>query len=129
MARVPPARTRRSVVRLMILAVFAMMLGQVVAMPSATLSLADASFDQQSALTQTALEQEEPGVPCHHHGNAQGPVCCFAGDCPMLTLALPVTPSATRVMAFRPLVYRHDAVSSPDGMSAVPLLPPPQHRV
>jgi hypothetical protein len=115
--------------RLMILAVLAMMLGQVVAMPSVSLSLSDASFDQRSALAQSALEQDVPRAPCHHRGNALGPMCCFAGDCPMLTLALPVTPSATRPMAFRPLVYRHDAMPSPDGTGATPLLPPPRHLV
>ena len=80
-------------------------------------------------MTQVVPEQDEPGVPCHHHGNAQGCVCCITGGCPMLTLTLPVTPSTARPTAFRPLVYRHDAVSSRDGMTAAPLLPPPRYLV
>ena len=124
-----PVWTGRSVARLMMLAVLVMMLGQVVAMPSGSLSVTDGSFDQQSSLAWTALEQDVPGVPCHHHGGMLVPVCCFTGYCPMLTFALPVTPSAARPMAFRALVYRHDVVPSPDGMRAAPLLPPPRHLV
>src|SRR5690242_13876135 len=113
----------------MLLAVFAMMLGQVAAMPPPSPSSHDASLDQRSSLTQTVLEQDQPALPCHHHSSPQGALCCCTGDCPMLTLALPVTPSAAPPMAFRPLIYRHDAVSSPDGTSAVPLLRPPRSLV
>jgi hypothetical protein len=109
----------------MILAVLAMMLGQVVAMPSVSSSLTDASR-QHSALTQTALEQDVLGVPCHHHGNTQGPVCCFSGDCPMLTLALPVVPWSALPTVFRLLAYLHDAIPSPDGTGDAPLVPPPR---
>ena len=124
-----PIRTRRLVARLLILAVLAMMLGQVVAMPSATLSSTQELSDQHSSLTQTVLEQEKTGAPCHHHGNAQGPVCCFSGECPMLTLALPVTPSAAPHTTFLPLAYRHGAVLPPDGVSTAPVLPPPRFLV
>jgi hypothetical protein len=113
----------------MILAVFVMMFGQVVAMPSAAFSSNDGSFDQRSSLTQTSLEREEPGVPCHHHGGTQGLACCFVGYCVMLTLALPVAPLATLPVTFRLLAYRHDAISSPDGTGAAPLLPPPRYLV
>jgi hypothetical protein len=112
----------------MMLAVLAMMLGQVVAMPSGSRSVNDKSFDQQSSLAWTALDLDVPGVPCHHHGSVSGPVCCFAGDCPMLTFALPVTRSSARNMAFRALVYCHDPMPSPDGTGAAPLLPPPGIR-
>jgi hypothetical protein len=124
-----PVKTRRLVARLMILAVFAMMLGQVAAMPSVSLSLIDqaALANQQPTPTQAALDQDEPGLPCQHSGGAEGPICCFAGDCPMLTLALPLASSAARPMMFRPLAYRHDAVPAPDGLSAAPTLPPPRH--
>jgi hypothetical protein len=122
-------RVRWLVTRLMTLAVFAMMFGQVVTMPSATLSSNEGSFDQRSAPTQTSLEQEESSVPCHHNGDTQGLACCFAGVCAMLTLALPVVPSAALKRTFRLLPYRHDAMSSPDGTGAAPLLPPPRYLV
>jgi hypothetical protein len=113
----------------MIVAVLAMMFGQVVAMPSATLSVTEDSFDQRSSLTQTVLEQEEPGAPCHHLGDAQGPVCCFAGDCPMLTLALPVTLLAAPTTTLLLLAYRRGAVSPPDPLGTAPMLPPPRSLV
>ena len=112
--------------RLMILAVLAMMLGQLVAMPSTALSLTDESFDQRSSLAQVVLEQEQPGAPCHHQSNVQGHVCCFSGECPMQTLALPVTPAAAPQTTFLPLAYRHGAVLPPDGLSTAPMLPPPR---
>ena len=46
----------------MILAAFAMMIGQVVAMPSATLSGTETSFGQRHSQAQTALEHEEAGL-------------------------------------------------------------------
>jgi hypothetical protein len=115
-------RTRRLVARLMILAVFAMMLGQVVAMPSATLSLNDAIFSDQ----QSALDQDEPSAPCHRHGNTHGYACCLASSCPMLTLALPIAPSAVLPTELRLRAYRHDAMQLPHGTSNAPLVPPPR---
>jgi len=134
-------RTRPLVARLMILAVFAMMFGQVVAMPSASLasnasvasnaSLAsnEGSFAQPWSLTQISPEQDASGMPCHHDGSAQGLRCCFAGDCVMLTLVLPVAPLAALPAHFRLLVYRAAAMPSLDGAGAAPLLPPPRYPV
>ncbi len=120
-----PVLARRSVAWLMILAVLTMMLAQVVAMPTVSSSLTDSSR-QHSTLTQTAAEPDAGGVPCHHHGNTQGPLCCFSGDCPMLTLALPVVPRPAPPTAFRQLAYLHDAIPSPDGTGDAPLVPPPR---
>jgi hypothetical protein len=106
----------------MILAVFAMMLGQVFAMPSPPLSL----NDQQSSFAQSALDQDEPSAPCHHHGNTDGPACCLAANCPMLTLALPIAPPVVLPTELRLLAYRHDAMQSPDGTGDAPLVPPPR---
>jgi hypothetical protein len=114
------------VARLMFLAVFAMMLGQVVAMPSATLSSTDAFGDQQSSTARSGLDQDQSGMPCQHHGNAQGSACCLAGNCPMLTLTLPIVPPAVLPTELRLLAYRHDAMQSPDGTGDAPLVPPPR---
>jgi hypothetical protein len=124
-----PVWTERSVARLMMLAVWAMMLGQVVAMPSGSLSVTNGSFDQQSTLAPHRF-----GAGCARRALSSpwqrvGFRRCFAGNCPMLTFALPVTPSAAWPMAFRALVYRHDSVPLPDGTRAAPLLPPPRPLV
>ena len=109
--------------RLMILAVFAMMLGQFAAMPSASLSLNDATFSDQ----QSALDQDEPSAPCHHHGNTtHGSACCLASSCPMVTLALPIAPPAVLPAELRLLAYTQDAMPSPDGTGDAPLVPPPR---
>jgi hypothetical protein len=115
-------RTRRLAARLMILAVFAMMLGQVVAMPSATLALNAATFSDQ----QSALDQDEPSAPCQHHGNTLGFACCLASSCPMLTLALPIAPPGVLPTELRLLAYSQDATRSPDGTGDAPLVPPPR---
>ena len=116
-----PVRTGRRIAWLMTLAVLALMFGQVVAMPVATVSAATPM--------QIELGQEEPGVPCHHHGNAQGPLCCSAGDCPMLVLALPASTPAEHPIARHKLAYGQDAVHPPPGTDAAPLLPPPRSLV
>jgi hypothetical protein len=114
----------------MILAVFAMMLGQVVAMPLANLSLNDATFsDRQSSASQSARDQDAPGVPCHHHNITPGAACCLSGGCPMLTLALPVAPSAAQPTGLRLLAYTQDAMQSPDGTGDAPSVPPPRFLV
>ena len=108
--------------RLMILAVFAMMLGQVVAMPSATLSWNDATFSDQ----QSALDQDEPSAPCHHHGNTHGSACCLASSCPMLTLAMPIAPPGVLPTELHLLAYTQDTTRAPDGTGDAPLVPPPR---
>jgi hypothetical protein len=122
-------RAKRLVTRLMILAVFAMMLGQVVVMPSVALSSDEGSSGQHPSLTQVSLQQEASGLPCHHDGSARDLHCCFAGYCVMLTLALPVAPLAVLPTGFRLLAYRAAALRSPDGAGAAPLLPPPRYPV
>jgi hypothetical protein len=118
-------RTRRLAARLMILAVFAMMLGQVVAMPAATLSLNAATFSDR----QSALDQDEPSAPCQHHGNTHGFACCLVAGCPMLTLALPIAPPGVLPTELHLLAYTQDAMRSPDGTGDAPLVPPPRRQV
>jgi hypothetical protein len=123
-------RARLWVARLMILAVFAMMLGQVVVFPSLALSLNDAAFsDRQSSATQSGLDQGEPSLPCHHRGSTPDSSCCLAAGCPMLTLTLPIVPPAVLPMELRLPAYTPDAMQSPDGTVDAPLVPPPRHLV
>ena len=121
-----PVRTRRRVACLLMLAVLALMFGQVAAMPLATVSHHDEVAYLASTSVQTALGDEQSGVPCHHHGNAPGPLCCSAVHCPMLVLALPASAPAVHPLTRYGLAYLHDALHPPPGTIAVPLLPPPR---
>ena len=110
-------RIRQWFARLMLVAVFAMLVGQVVAMPQANAVVANG---MQSSLSPTS--------PCHHHGGPQGPLCCVAADCPMLTLSLPIVPSAGLPAELPRMAFQLAAMLSPDGMRAPPLIPPPRYR-
>ena len=121
-----PVRTRRRIAWLLMLAVFALMVGQVAAMPVVTVSHHDEVAYHASASVQTALGDEQPGVRCHHHGNAQDPLCCSAVHCPMLVVALPAGTLAVHPLTRYGLAYPHDVLHPPPGTIAVPLLPPPR---
>jgi hypothetical protein len=121
-----PVRTKRRIAWLLMLAVLALTFGQVAAMPVATVSHDGEVAYQASTSVQTALGEEQSGVLCHHHGNAQGPLCCYAGDCPMLVLALPAGTPAAHPMTRHKLAYQQDGVHPPPGANAAPLLPPPR---
>ena len=112
----------------MMLAVFALVFGQVAAMPVAV-SVAvswDEATHYASYPMQTEAGQAEPAVPCHHHANAQGLFCCCAADCPMLAVALSAGVPAVHPMTRHKLAYRQDAAHPPPGTDAAPLLPPPR---
>jgi hypothetical protein len=122
-------RTRWWAVRLMLLAVLAMMAGQVVAMPVGIVSAHNAAAYHATSSIQTELGPEQPGIPCHHHGNAQGPLCCSAGDCPMLTPALSTNFPQAHPMIWHALAYRQHDTHPPPDTNAAPLLPPPRYLV
>ena len=84
-----PVRTRHSIAGLIMLAVLVMMFCPVTAMPVATASWQDQAVNQVSASMRTELGEQEPSLPCHHHGSERGPLCCSAGACLMLMFSLP----------------------------------------
>jgi hypothetical protein len=126
-----PVRTIGSVARLIILATFAIIVGQAVAMASIGLLPVHTTLlgDQRPSLTRAPLQQDRPGVPCDHHGSGPGHTCCCASACPMLTLALPVPSLVSPPAVLRLLVYRDDARVTPAGVGGAPLVPPPRRRV
>jgi hypothetical protein len=121
-----PVGTRRRIAWLMTLAVLALVLSQVAAVPIATASWQDQAVNQASTSKHAELGEQEPAVPCRHHGNAQGPLCCSAGDCPMLVLSLPASAPAMHPMTRHELAYVRSVVHPPPGTNAAPLLPPPR---
>lgn len=124
-----PVRTRRCIAGLIMLAVLVMMFGQVTAMPVATASWQDQAVNQVSASMRTELGEQEPRLPCHHHGSERGPLCCSAGACLMLMFSLPASAPAMHEITRHKLAYGWGVVYPPPGTTAAPLLPPPRSLV
>lgn len=124
-----PVRTRPRIAWLMMLAVLVLILRQVAAMPVAAASWQNGAGDRAPNPAQTELSEQEPGIGCHHHGHAQGSLCCIGGACPMLVLALAADPPASHPLTRHRLAYHQGAVHPSPGTNTSPLLPPPRSLV